>query len=144
MSEFVNNFQAPKILMIGDNSHLMKTAEDVLLKHECVIEKIDNCGSVEYEIQRFAPDIIIFDDHCNGEPSVDSIEAIKNIYKGPLIILGSGNDHLDEIYYIEKGADAYFKKNCSPILLLAKVDRMMQKYVAGYKKLIFSQIAMKP
>ncbi|MCJ8311581.1 MAG: response regulator transcription factor [Saccharospirillaceae bacterium] len=77
--------------------------------------------------QELKPDLIILDVML---PKMDGMEVCRKIrshYNGPIMMLTSRNDQIDEVLGLELGADDYVLKTTEPRIVLARAKALLRR-----------------
>ena len=116
-----------KILIVEDDKKLREELKIFLEKHGyevIVLEKFDN--TIE-DILASKSNLILLDinlPYMDGEYVCKEIRKVSNV---PIIIVTSRDNELDELLSINNGADQYITKPYNIQILLAKIERLLQR-----------------
>ena len=116
-----------KILIVEDDKKLREELKIFLEKHGyevIVLEKFDN--TIE-DILASKSNLILLDinlPYMDGEYACKEIRKVSNV---PIIIVTSRDNELDELLSINNGADQYITKPYNIQILLAKIERLLQR-----------------
>ena len=122
--------EAPKILVVDDESRMRKLVKDFLEKKNFrVLEAGD--GEVAMDIFYEEKDIalLILDVMM---PKMDGWEVCREIRKNskvPIIMLTARGDERDELLGFDLGVDEYISKPFSPKILVARVEAILRRTV---------------
>ncbi|WP_405116162.1 response regulator transcription factor [Paenibacillus sp. FSL K6-1217] len=119
------------ILIVEDENILREIMKDYLLEEGYrVIEAIDGKQAIslfqEHEVDLILLDIML--------PELDGWSVCRRIRKTsnvPIIILTARSDEDDTLLGFELGADDYVTKPYRPLILLARVKRLLESRYAG-------------
>ena len=120
--------EAPKILVVDDESRMRKLVKDFLEKKNFhVLEAGDGEEAMDifYEEKDIA--LLILDVMM---PKMDEWEVCREIRKNskvPIIMLTARGDERDELLGFELGVDEYISKPFSPRILVARVDAILRR-----------------
>ena len=122
--------EAPKILVVDDESRMRKLVKDFLEKKNFhVLEAGDGEEAMDifYEEKDIA--LLILDVMM---PKMDGWEVCREIRKNskvPIIMLTARGDERDELLGFELGVDEYISKPFSPKILVARVEAILRRTV---------------
>ena len=120
--------EAPKILVVDDESRMRKLVRDFLEKKNFqVLEAGDGEEAMDifYEEKDIA--LILLDVMM---PKMDGWEVCREIRKNskvPIIMLTARGDERDELLGFDLGVDEYISKPFSPKILVARVDAILRR-----------------
>ena len=120
--------EAPKILIVDDESRMRKLVRDFLEKKNFqVLEAGDGEEAMDifYEEKDIA--LILLDVMM---PKMDGWEVCREIRKNskvPIIMLTARGDERDELLGFELGVDEYISKPFSPKILVARVEAILRR-----------------
>ena len=75
----------------------------------------------------FEPDLVIMDLRLPGTDGLVACRELRSKSQVPVLILTSSDSEFDEITGLRLGADDYLTKPYSPAVLLAHVERLLQR-----------------
>ena len=133
--------EAPKILVVDDESRMRKLVKDFLEKKNFhVLEAGDGEEAMDifYEEKDIA--LLILDVMM---PKMDGWEVCRQIRKDskvPIIMLTAKGEEMDELQGFECGADEYIAKPFSPKILTARVDAIITAYIISIMLLVKSML----
>ena len=116
-----------KILIVEDDKKLREELKIFLEKHgykAVILEKFDNTIAKVLESKA---DLVLLDINL---PYMDGEYVCKEIRKNssmPIIMVTSRDNELDELLSINNGADQYITKPYNIQILLAKIERLLQR-----------------
>ena len=120
--------EAPKILVVDDESRMRKLVRDFLEKKNFrVLEAGDGEEAMDifYEEKDIA--LLILDVMM---PKMDGWEVCREIRKNskvPIIMLTARGDERDELLGFDLGVDEYISKPFSPKILVARVEAILRR-----------------
>ena len=120
--------EAPKILVVDDESRMRKLVRDFLEKKNFqVLEAGDGEEAMDifYEEKDIA--LILLDIMM---PKMDGWEVCREIRKNskvPIIMLTARGDERDELLGFDLGVDEYISKPFSPKILVARVEAILRR-----------------
>ena len=120
--------EAPKILVVDDESRMRKLVKDFLEKKNFhVLEAGDGEEAMDifYEEKDIA--LLILDVMM---PKMDGWEVCREIRKNskvPIIMLTARGDERDELLGFDLGVDEYISKPFSPKILVAKIKALLRR-----------------
>ena len=116
-----------KILIVEDDKKLRDELKIFLEKHgyeAVILEKFDNTIA---EVLESKADLVLLDinlPYIDGEYICKEIRKVSNV---PIIIVTSRDNEIDELLSINNGADKYITKAYNIQILLAKIERLLQR-----------------
>lgn len=116
-----------KILIVEDDKKLREELKIFLEKHgyeAVILEKFDNTIA---ELLESKADLVLLDinlPYMDVEYICKEIRKVSNV---PIIIVTSRDNELDELLSINNGADQYITKPYNIQILLAKIERLLQR-----------------
>lgn len=122
--------EAPKILVVDDESRMRKLVKDFLEKKNFhVLEAGDGEEAMDifYEEKDIA--LLILDVMM---PKMDGWEVCREIRKNskvPIIMLTARGDERDELLGFDLGVDEYISKPFSPKILVARVEAILRRTI---------------
>ncbi len=120
-----------KILLIDDDDKLNARLGKYLEKFEFTVVSATRPGDGIRLIERERPDIVILDVML---PDMDGFEALKEIRNRgdiPVIMLTARGDVTDRVVGLELGADDYLPKPFEPRELVARIQTILRRRLAG-------------
>jgi len=115
------------ILLVEDEKEIAELTQEFLENNGCKVTVSydgQNAISIYEELQ---PDLIILDVML---PKIDGMEVCRTIrpsYHGPIMMLTSRNDQIDEVLGLELGADDYVSKTTEPRIMLARAKALLRR-----------------
>ena len=120
--------EAPKILVVDDESRMRKLVRDFLEKKNFQVleagdgEEAMDIFYVEKDIALILLDVMM--------PKMDGWEVCREIRKNskvPIIMLTARGDERDELLGFDLGVDEYISKPFSPKILVARVEAILRR-----------------
>ena len=116
-----------KILIVEDELKLREELKIFLESNNYDVNAISTFTNTEQNILNIKCDLILLDINL---PGVNGEIICKNLRKNidtPIIILTSKNTDIDEIISIKYGADDFITKPFNPQVLLARIERLLDR-----------------
>ncbi|MEN6327516.1 MAG: response regulator transcription factor [Syntrophomonas sp.] len=146
--------QAPKILVVDDETHIVELVKFNLEKEGYrVIVAYDGQSALE-KVRDVVPDLILLDIMLPKMDGLEVCRAIKQIpaYNTiPIIMLTAKGEEIDTVLGLEMGADDYIKKPFSPREMVARVKARLRalkileaEKAVGQKAYIFKELTVVP
>lgn len=135
-----------KLLVIEDNTELLKDIRNFLEEEGNVCEIASDYKSAYMKVAIFPYDILIIDITLPDGSGLDIIKAVKkeNIDVG-IIIISAKNSVDDKIHALEIGADDYLTKPFYLTELNARIKALFRrKFYNGNSEIIFNELIIKP
>lgn len=121
-----------KILVVDDESRMRKLVRDFLVRnHYEVVEAEDGAAALDIFFADHDIALILLDVMM---PKMDGWQVCREIRaysKVPIIMLTARADERDELQGFELGVDEYIVKPFSPKILVARVEAVLRRTVAG-------------
>lgn len=120
--------EAPKILIVDDESRMRKLVRDFLEKKNFqVLEAGDGEEAMDifYEEKDIA--LILLDVMMPKMDGWEVCREIRRLSKVPIIMLTAKGEESDELLGFELGVDEYISKPFSPRILVARVDALLRR-----------------
>jgi DNA-binding response OmpR family regulator len=123
----LDNFYMPKILIIEDESELIKVLKSYLEQagYQVFSARRGDSGLVAWEQNH--PDLVILDLNLPGMDGLDVARAIRRKSTVPILMLTARVDETDQIVGLELGADDYLSKPFNPRELVARVKAILRR-----------------
>lgn len=120
--------EAPKILVVDDESRMRKLVRDFLEKKNFqVLEAGDGEEAMDIFYEENDIALILLDVMM---PKMDGWEVCREIRKNskvPIIMLTARGDERDELLGFDLGVDEYISKPFSPKILVARVEAILRR-----------------
>lgn len=116
-----------KILIVEDDKKLREELKIFLEKHgyeAVILEKFDNTIA---ELLESKADLVLLDINLPYMDEEYICKEIRKVSNVPIIIVTSRDNELDELLSINNGADQYITKPYNIQILLAKIERLLQR-----------------
>ncbi len=146
--------QAPKILVVDDETHIVELVKFNLEKEGYrVIVAYDGQSALE-KVRDVIPDLILLDIMLPKMDGLEVCRAIKQVPQYntiPIIMLTAKGEEIDTVLGLEMGADDYIKKPFSPREMVARVKARLRalkileaEKAVGQKAYIFKELTVVP
>ena len=116
-----------RILLIEDDERLAKLTAEYLRKNEFEVTIEGRGDTAEARILKEDPDLVILDVMLPGKDGFEVCRAVRQQYKGVILMLTARDEDLDQILGLELGADDYIAKPVQPRLLLARIKALLRR-----------------
>jgi len=115
------------ILLVEDDEKLSSLIADFLRSHDfdVLVESHGN-KAIEF-IEQQQPRAIILDVMLPGTDGFTICRTVRPKYQGPILMLTSLSDEIDEIAGLENGADDYLSKPVKSHVLLAHLRALLRR-----------------
>lgn len=120
-----------KIMVIEDEEQIRQELKVLLENALYQVEAVEDFGSLEQQVERACPDLVLLDISL---PGTDGITVCKNIRKTssvPIIFLTSRNTAMDELNGMTMGGDDYIVKPFYAPVLLARIAAVVKRTAGG-------------
>ncbi|BCE00413.1 response regulator [Marinicellulosiphila megalodicopiae] len=115
------------IMLVEDEVEIAELTKEYLEDNGYKVSVCYNGFDAIQQYQELEPDLIVLDVML---PKMDGMEVCKHIrptFKGPIMMLTSRDDQIDQILGLELGADDYVPKTSDPRLVLARVKALLRR-----------------
>lgn len=116
-----------KIYLIEDDAALRNELCRILGFQGYQVEACEEFSQAASLVLAFDPHLVIMDLRLPGTDGLDICREIRKTSQVPVLVLTSSNSEFDEITGLRLGADDYLTKPYSPAVLLAHVERLLQR-----------------
>ncbi len=116
-----------RILLVEDDERLAKLTAEYLRKNEFEVTIEGRGDTAEARILKEDPDLVILDVMLPGKDGFEVCRAVRQQYKGVILMLTARDEDLDQILGLELGADDYIAKPVQPRLLLARIKTLLRR-----------------
>ncbi len=116
-----------RILLVEDDERLAKLTAEYLRKNEFEVTIEGRGDTAEARILKEDPDLVILDVMLPGKDGCEVCRAVRQQYKGVILMLTARDEDLDQILGLELGADDYIAKPVQPRLLLARIKALLRR-----------------
>jgi len=131
-----------KILIVEDEVKLRLELKTFLNNNGYEVTTIDNFDNTVKSILTTECDLVILDinlPNVNGEYILKEIRKDNNI---PIIIVTSRNTEIDELLSINYGADDFITKPYNKEILLARINRILNRNTLDESKIKYKNIIL--
>ena len=108
---------------------LAEELQNILEKEGYAVECISSFDTTLEDIISASPSLILLDLNLPNLSGFDICRALKARRIGPILVLTSRNQLLDELHALGLGADNYLTKPCHPKRLIARIQKLLHLYV---------------
>lgn len=118
-----------KILIVEDDEKLREELKIFLRKHGYEATALEKFNNTIEDILESKANLLLLDinlPYMDGEYICKEIRKVSNI---PIIMVTSRDNEIDELLSINNGADQYITKPYNIQILLAKIDRLLQRSI---------------
>ena len=116
-----------RILLVEDDERLAKLTAEYLRKNEFEVTIEGRGDTAEARILKEDPDLVILDVMLPGKDGFEVCRAVRQQYKGVILMLTARDEDLDQILGLELGADDYIAKPVQPRRLLARIKALLRR-----------------
>ena len=116
-----------KVFIVEDDESLKREIVGVLDLdgHEALL--CANFSAAAQEVFKARPDVVILDLRLPGADGLSICRSIREQSDVPILVLTSSDSEFDEVMSMKLGADDYLTKPYRPAVLLAHVNRLLQR-----------------
>lgn len=116
-----------KIMIIEDDPVIRNELAFLLGNEGYEVKPLTIFTEVSYQVQRFAPDLILLDLGLPGRDGFAVCADIRRISVAPIIFVTSRNSAMDELQALSLGGDDYITKPYNIPVLLARVKAVLRR-----------------
>ena len=120
-----------RILLVEDDERLADLTAEYLRKNDFEVGIEPRGDTAEERILREDPELVVLDVMLPGKDGFEVCRAIRDKYKGVILIMTARDEDLDQILGLELGADDYIAKPVQPRLLLARIKALLRRAPAA-------------
>lgn len=110
-----------RVMLIEDSEQMVSYISEYLHEQNYQVGLIEDFNNVIFEVERFAPNLILLDINLPKFDGFFFLKQIKKQFDIPVIIISSRSDESEQIRGLENGASDYLPKPFSINILLAKI-----------------------
>jgi len=124
----IDEIEAVKLLIVEDNSQLLKTVLQSLNAEDFVCEAADNFSAAHEKISLYRYDVLIVDINLPDGSGLDLIRSCKK--QSPetgIIVISARNSLENKVEGLELGADDYLTKPFDMAELVARVKSVIRR-----------------
>ena len=116
-----------RILLVEDDERLADLTAEYLRKNEFEVAIEPRGDTAEERILKEDPELVVLDVMLPGKDGFEVCRAIRDKYKGVILIMTARDEDLDQILGLELGADDYICKPYSPREVVARVKAVLRR-----------------
>jgi two-component system OmpR family response regulator/two-component system response regulator RstA len=116
-----------RILLVEDDERLAELTAEYLRKNDFEVGIEARGDTAEARILGEDPELVILDIMLPGKDGFEVCRAIRERYRGVILMLTARDEDLDQILGLELGADDYISKPVQPRLLLARIKALLRR-----------------
>jgi len=116
-----------RILLVEDDERLAELTAEYLRKNGFEVAIESHGDTAEARILGDKPDLVMLDVMLPGKDGFEICRAVRNNYRGVILMLTARDEDLDQILGLELGADDYIAKPVQPRVLLARVKALLRR-----------------
>ena len=135
-----------RILLVEDDERLAELTAEYLGRNGLEVSIEGRGDTAETRILAEQPDLVILDVMLPGQDGFAVCRAVRNDYRGVILMLTARDEDFDQILGLEMGADDYITKPVQPRVLLARIKALLRRTAGtgeaaptGNEKLIFGR-----
>ena len=117
-----------RILLVEDDERLANLTSEYLCKNDFEVTIEARGDTAEARILNDDPDLVILDVMLPGKDGFEVCRAVREKFKGVILMLTARDEDLDQILGLELGADDYIAKPVQPRLLLARIKALLRRW----------------
>ncbi|WP_295895651.1 winged helix-turn-helix domain-containing protein [uncultured Vibrio sp.] len=115
------------VVLVEDDIELAELIRDFLQNYEFTIEIVTDGITAVSTILSKQPDLVVLDVMLPGQSGMDVCRAIRQKYRGMILMQTALDDDIDQMMGLELGADDYVVKKVKPRLLLSRIRALLRR-----------------
>lgn len=116
-----------RILLVEDDERLAELTAEYLSRNELTVSIEPRGDIAENRIVTEQPDLVILDVMLPGKDGFEVCRAVRQAYRGVILMLTARDEDFDQILGLELGADDYIAKPVQPRVLLARIKALLRR-----------------
>lgn len=116
-----------RILLVEDDARLAELTAEYLNKNDFEVSIEGRGDTAETRIVAEQPDLVILDVMLPGKDGFEVCRAVRQQYRGVILMLTARDEDFDQILGLEMGADDYIAKPVQPRVLLARIKALLRR-----------------
>lgn len=116
-----------RILLVEDDERLAELTAEYLSKNDLQVTIEARGDTAEVRILAEQPDLVILDVMLPGKDGFEVCRAVRQQYRGVILMLTARDEDFDQILGLEMGADDYIAKPVQPRVLLARIKALLRR-----------------
>jgi two-component system OmpR family response regulator/two-component system response regulator RstA len=124
MTQELQNY---RILLVEDDLQLASMIADFLSPYEFDVSVEGRGDTAVQRIMDENPDAVVLDVNLPGQDGFSVCKAVRDKYRGAILMLTARGEEVDEVLGLEAGADDYMAKPVRPRALLARLRTHLRR-----------------
>lgn len=116
-----------RILLVEDDERLAGLTAEYLRRNDLHVSIEPRGDTAEARILAEQPDLVILDVMLPGKDGFEVCRAVRQQYRGVILMLTARDEDFDQILGLELGADDYIAKPVQPRVLLARIKALLRR-----------------
>ncbi|WP_415035692.1 winged helix-turn-helix domain-containing protein [Azonexus sp.] len=116
-----------RILLVEDDERLAGLTAEYLSRNDLQVSIEGRGDTAETRILAEQPDLVILDVMLPGKDGFEVCRAVRQNYRGVILMLTARDEDFDQILGLELGADDYIAKPVQPRVLLARIKALLRR-----------------
>ncbi len=116
-----------KLLIVEDDESLASLLQEYLQRHGFIVSLLNKGSRAVETVLETSPDLVILDLMLPDASGLDICRDLRNLWRGPILMLTAMKDDADIVVGLEVGADDYVGKPVTPRVLLAKIRALLRR-----------------
>jgi DNA-binding response OmpR family regulator len=118
---------ATDVLLVEDDARLADLTSRYLKQNGLsVVVESDGAAAVA-RFHEVRPRIVLLDLMLPGKDGLTICRELRQVYKGPILMLTAKDADIDQVIGLEAGADDYVAKPAEPMVLLARIRALLRR-----------------
>lgn len=127
-----------RIFLIEDEQKLRKELIMVLSKNGYQCQTTERYSNAAEEILKGNPDLVLLDINLPDTDGFNICRELRVSSNIPIIIVTSRDTSMDEVFALHVGADDFITKPYNIHVLIARIERLLQRTIQEEKTLTFT------
>ncbi|ENM3729245.1 winged helix-turn-helix domain-containing protein [Vibrio cholerae] len=119
--------QSYRVILVEDDLELAELIKDFLNHYEFDVTIITDGLQAVDRILNAKPDLVILDIMLPGQSGMEVCRAIREQYRGMILMQTALDDDIDQMMGLELGADDYVVKQVKPRLLFSRIRALLRR-----------------
>lgn len=115
-------------LIVGASDDTLRSLRDVLRLHKVRGVGVDDVDAAMRLFVQVRVDAVVLNADAFGEFAFEALRTLVKQRCGPVVVLASARDEIDQILALELGAADFIAKPASPRFVVAKVKRLLGEH----------------
>jgi DNA-binding response OmpR family regulator len=124
------------VLVIAHQHAPQRSLVDCLAQRGLRCIWVDGLQAVDRVADQVVPDAVVYDAQADATPLPAALAQLRRWFAGPLLVLDSSHDEVDEILALELGADGLLAHPVNPRRLRARLAALLRRHTGAAPPLV--------